>query len=175
MNTPPPGQAQGPHIRTPLPLSLMNFANQMGEWERPASCRDKGRTWEWAGALCLSWSPHDSVRFCGSPRQMRYPPPGQAQGPLVPTGEAAFPAFSWCDEDKHKAPSSTPSRPLSLQVRRRFRPFPDSVVKVHQGRGGVSCHYCIRSSKFIIGLYGWPGTPVCINVGRLEGVAGEHR
>src|SRR5690242_9040638 len=43
--------------------------------------------WGWAGALCLSSSPHDMPGF----RQAN------------------------SSEDKHKAPSSTPPRPLSLQ------------------------------------------------------------
>ena len=85
-------------------------------------------------------------------------------------------AWSHSDEDKHKAPSSTPPRPLSLQkttpsgrqnlsfllntghipliLRDNFfcrdsgaLPFPYSVVKIYQDAG--SFHYPNRSSKFI--------------------------
>src|SRR5258706_12147040 len=54
------------------------------------SCRDKGRMWGRVGALCLSSSLFDSLGF----REARWSHP---------------------HEDKHKAPSSTPLRPLSLQ------------------------------------------------------------
>jgi len=68
----------------------MNFDNRMEEERHPASCRDKGWTWGWVGALCLSSWQHDSSGFREANRSH-------------PT------------EDKHKAPSSTPLRPLSLQ------------------------------------------------------------
>ena len=54
------------------------------------SCRDKGRMWGWVGALCLSWWQRDSPGF----------------------REAVW---SHSHQDKHKAPSSTQPRPLSLQ------------------------------------------------------------
>ncbi len=46
--------------------------------------------WGWVGALCLSWWHQDLSGF------------RDAEG-------------SYRDEDKHKAPSSTQTRPLSLQ------------------------------------------------------------
>src|SRR5229473_3599415 len=79
------------------------------DWEcLPPSCRDKGWTWRRVGALCLSWW-HDE--WSGFPEANRSPP----------------------HEDKHKAPSSTPLRPLSLQD--AGRPFPHSVVNIHQVSG----------------------------------------
>ena len=72
------------------------------------SCRDKGRMWGRVGALCLSSSLFDSLGF----REARWSHP---------------------NEDKHKAPSSTPPRPLSLQD--AGRTFPDSIVKHHQVSG----------------------------------------
>src|SRR5436305_6167535 len=93
----------------------MNFHDQDRQLrsQRPC-CRDKGRMWGRAGALCLSWSLQR----------------GQAQGPLnhpapplVPTGRwiACSPLMTdlleifIIGEDKHKAPSTTPPPPLSLQ------------------------------------------------------------
>jgi len=60
------------------------------------------------GALCLSWW-HDA--WSGFPEANRSHP----------------------HQDKHKAPSSTPLRPLSLQD--AGRPFPDSVGTIHQEAG----------------------------------------
>ena len=86
----------------------MNFANQIGEWERPASCRDKGWGGVDEGALCLSWwrVPH----LAGDPQYL---------------------TAAWGEQDKHKAPTHPHVHPLSLQVRERFQPFPDSVGKIH--------------------------------------------
>ena len=90
---------------------------------------------------------------------------GQAQGPLihptpplVPTGRGRrnslrFREAGWShpNEDKHKAPSSTLPRPLSLQdagdASVPMVQLPHSVVKIHQDGGNA--HYPIRSSKFI--------------------------
>src|SRR5579859_996096 len=73
-----------------------------------ASCRDRGWMWGRVGALCLSSWHHDSVRFL------------EAEG-------------SWPNEDRHKAPSSTPPLPLSLQMgSERFRGLSVSGVHVHQ-------------------------------------------
>ncbi len=87
----------------------------------PASCRDKGRMRGRVGALCLSSLHHDSSRFRVA--QWTYP-----------------------REDKHKAPTSAPPRPLSLQKTPPFSPLPDSVVKHHQDGG---TYYRIRLEKFI--------------------------
>jgi hypothetical protein len=57
-------------------------------------------------ALCLSWW-HDEWSGCREANR------------------------SHPHEDKHKAPSSTPLRPLSLQE--AGRTFPDSVGNIHQG------------------------------------------
>ena len=72
---------------------------------RPVSCRDKGWMWSRVGALCLSWW-HDA--WSGLREATRSPPH---------------------HEDKHKAPSSPPLRPLSLQD--AGRTFPDSVGNIH--------------------------------------------
>src|SRR6266481_5995936 len=92
-------------------------------FERPTSgvrvspsCRDKGRMWGRVGALCLSSSLFESL---------------------------GFPKARWShpNEDKHKAPTSTLPRPLSLQD--AGRTFPDSVVKNHQALdhdGPVFCY-----------------------------------
>ena len=78
--------------RNVRPLSLMNVADRIGEEQRPASCRDKGRMWGWAVTWCLSSSPSDSLGF-----------------------HDASPHDVSCHEDKHKAPASARPRPLSLQ------------------------------------------------------------
>ena len=62
----------------------------MEEERHPASCRDKGWSGVDEGALCLSWWQHDASGFREANRSH-------------PT------------QDKHKAPSSTPLHPLSLQ------------------------------------------------------------
>jgi len=92
------------------PHDLMNCADHMAEWERPASCRDKGRGGVDEGALCLSsWRlPH----LAGDPEHL---------------------TEAWGDQDKHKAPTHPHVRPLSLQVRQRFPPVPG-------GRTGQSGH-----------------------------------
>ena len=77
------------------------------EWEcLPPSCRDKGWTWSRVGAWCLSCWPDERSGF----------------------GEARW---SHPHEDKHKAPTSTPLRPLSLQD--AGRTIPDSVGTIHWG------------------------------------------
>jgi len=49
------------------------------------------------------------------------------------------PNESWCDEDKHKAPTHPHIRPLSLQRwGGRSVPFPYSIVKNHQDAGDAS-------------------------------------
>src|SRR5712692_5904996 len=79
------------------------------DWEcLPPSCRDKGWTWRRVGAWCLSWWQRE---WSGLREANRSPP----------------------HEDKHKAPSSTLLRPLSLQD--AGRPFPDSVGNIHQDPG----------------------------------------
>src|SRR5713101_2787313 len=76
--------------------------------DRKGSCRDKGRMWGRVGALCLSWWQRDPLGFRRAPR-------------------------SHPNQDKHKAPSSTPPRPLSLQdAGGHFLLFPSSVVTIHQ-------------------------------------------
>ena len=61
------------------------------EWEcLPPSCRDKEWTWRRVGALCLSWWHDEWFGLCEATRSHPH-------------------------EDKHKAPSSPPPRPLSLQ------------------------------------------------------------
>src|SRR5258706_3215483 len=67
---------------------LMNFDNHMGEWERPASCRDKGRDGVDEGAWCLSWW---RVRHLSRHLQKF--------------------KETWGGQGKHKAPSSTPRPP----------------------------------------------------------------
>ena len=128
------------HISCLSPDAIMNFAGRIQEivfigtlasptilypdefcrpnrgiaWLRPPpSCRDKGWMWRWVGALCLSWWQHDSPGF-------------------------RMATWSHSHQDKHKAPSSTPPRPLSLQKGTPSSPLLHSVVKVHQDRGGRS-------------------------------------
>ena len=48
------------------------------------------------------------------------------------------------NQDKHKAPSSTPPRPLSLQD--AGRTFPDSIVNHHQDPGDASIVCAIAAS-----------------------------
>ena len=88
---------------------MMNFQNHIRQsrLQHPC-CRDRGWTWGWAGALCLSWrgSDHDASR--SSPQ-------------------------SYCHEDKHKAHSTTHPLPLPLQhvgPQAAF-PLPALIVKVH--------------------------------------------
>src|SRR5713101_7389174 len=76
------------------------------------SCRDNGRGRVDEGALCLSsswWEGIHTNTHCGNPTE------------------------SPSHEDRHKAPSSTPHHPLSLQVT----------------GATFSCYYSIRLSKFI--------------------------
>src|SRR5258706_3961165 len=63
--------------------ALMNFANQMGEWERSASCRDKGWDGVDVGALCLSsWRiPH----LAGGSTEPKSGATRTSTRPLVPT------------------------------------------------------------------------------------------
>jgi len=42
---------------------MMKFNDQNREGSAASSCRDKGRGWVDAGALCLSWSHDDSGGF----------------------------------------------------------------------------------------------------------------
>ena len=71
--------------------------------------------------------------------------------------------MTFLDEDKHKAPASTPLIPLSLQNQDTPASIPHSVVKNHQDAGApiapFGCHNSsgyeatplIRSVKFIRG------------------------
>jgi hypothetical protein len=97
----------------PKSSSLTATPNEFFQWKRvitpigtlasPAFCRDKGQMWGRVGALCLSSSLFDSSGF----REARWSHP---------------------NEDKHKAPSSTPPHPLSLQDGLRL--LLHSVVKI---------------------------------------------
>ena len=108
------------------PCVLMNVDHRSGKGLEtpPPSCRDKGRTWGWVGAWCLSWSPHDSCGCCGGLARCR-PHAGQAPGP-----------------------SSTPPAPLSLQDAGAL-PFPDLIVKIRQDVSAsiaeFDCHYSLSS------------------------------
>ena len=79
---------------------LMNVDHRIGEWERTSapSCRDRGWMQGWVGALCLSCWPHDAVGC------------HHAEGPHP-------------NEDRHKAPTSAPPLPLSLQWGSGRRPL----------------------------------------------------
>src|SRR5438552_684327 len=87
----------------------MNFNNQdrQPKPQRPC-CRDKGRMWGRAGALCLSSLPEETPGF------------GQVNG--SPTSQ-----------DKHKAPTTSSPNPLSLQnvPTQAALSLPVLVVKFH--------------------------------------------
>jgi hypothetical protein len=64
---------------------IMNVANQMGEWEHPASCRDKGWDGVDEGALCLSWLGDEDPLEDYSPHMYRVASRTGTRPP-VPTG-----------------------------------------------------------------------------------------
>src|SRR5258706_16225740 len=85
---------------------LMNFDNHMGEWERPASCRDKGRDGVDEGAWGLSW--------------WRVPAFSRAFQKIKKTGG---------EEGKKKGPPIPPPRPLFLQLGWGFSASPGAGRK----------------------------------------------
>src|SRR5260370_23751403 len=104
----------------------MIFDNRIGnDWEcLPPSCRDKGWTWSRVGALCLSCWPDE---WSGLREANRSPP----------------------HEDKHKAPSSTPLRPLSLQDAGRPSPIRSAPFIRRLGRKRPNGYdYPIRLAQF---------------------------
>ncbi len=119
-----PTQQKGP--------ALMNVDDRMGECALPVLLMFANRRREWCGPVLMVLNDH--TRECTRPR-----PVGTRGGCGAGWGPCACPwslfdssgfreaRWSHSDEDKHKAPSSTPPRPLSLQD--AGRTFPDALVK----------------------------------------------
>src|SRR5258708_33307884 len=72
---------------------------------------------------------------------------------------------SRCQQDKHKAPSSTPPRPLSLQdAGGHFLSFPYSVVTIHQ-----VCHLRLRYPGYFVKVHNCALTrSVVVQIGRAS-------